>query len=79
MVLTVRCFKCGEDAARLVLGGRAILQARCEACDANLLAEVLELEEEATPKRVARRQTYETVEISGEASDEPTVVASGEF
>lgn len=46
MVFTVRCFKCGEHAARLVLGGRAILHARCQACDANLLAEVLSYEEE---------------------------------
>lgn len=46
MVFTVRCFKCGEDSVRLVLGGRAILHARCQACDANLLAEVLEFEDE---------------------------------
>ena len=45
MVFTVRCFKCGEHAVRLVLGGRAILHARCQACDANLLAEVLDFEE----------------------------------
>lgn len=50
MVFTVRCFRCGEDAVRLVLGGRAILHARCQACDANLLAEVLEFEEETRRK-----------------------------
>ena len=60
MVFTVRCFKCGEDAVRLVLGGRAILHARCQACDANLLAEVLEFEEE-----IRRRKEDESL-------DEPT-------
>lgn len=47
MVLTVRCFKCGSHDARVVMGGREILQARCDDCDSNLLAEVLELEQEA--------------------------------
>ncbi len=46
MVFTVRCFKCGEPAVRLVLGGRAILHARCHSCSANLLSEVLEFEQE---------------------------------
>ena len=50
MVFTVRCYKCGEDAVRLVLGGRAILHARCQACDANLLAEVLEFEDKVRRK-----------------------------
>ena len=45
MVFTVRCFKCGQESVRLVLGGRAILHARCHGCNTNLLAEVLELEE----------------------------------
>ena len=46
MVFTVRCFKCGEPSVRLVLGGRAILHARCHSCSANLLSEVLEYEQE---------------------------------
>ncbi|MGM0557366.1 MAG: hypothetical protein ACQEVA_13365 [Myxococcota bacterium] len=46
MVFKVRCFKCGDEEARLILGGREIIHARCHACDANLLAEVLELEQE---------------------------------
>lgn len=44
MVFEVRCFKCGAHAAQIVLGGRRIIHARCHACDANLLAEVLEFE-----------------------------------
>ena len=44
MVFEVRCFKCGAQAAQIVLGGRRIIHARCHACDANLLAEVLEIE-----------------------------------
>lgn len=47
MVFDVRCFKCGEHQARLVLGGRSIIHARCHACGANLLAEVMALEQEA--------------------------------
>ncbi|MFU8803490.1 MAG: hypothetical protein ACNA8W_06755 [Bradymonadaceae bacterium] len=46
MVFRVRCFKCGAFEARLILGGREILHARCETCGTNLLAEVLDLEAE---------------------------------
>ena len=46
MVFKVRCFKCGEQEARLILGGREIIHAQCHACDSNLLAEVLEFEQE---------------------------------
>lgn len=46
MVFNVRCFKCGEQEVRLILGGRAILHARCHACDSNLLAEVMAFQEE---------------------------------
>jgi DNA-directed RNA polymerase subunit N (RpoN/RPB10) len=46
MVFDVRCFKCGEHGARLVLGGRSIIHARCHACGANLLAEVMAFEQE---------------------------------
>ena len=46
MVFNVRCYKCGENEVRLVLGGRAIIHARCHGCDSNLLAEVMEFEQE---------------------------------
>ncbi len=45
MVFNVRCFKCGEHRVRLVLGGRAIIHARCHGCESNLLAEVMEFEQ----------------------------------
>lgn len=48
MVFTVRCFKCGEKDVRLIMGGRSIIHARCHDCGANLLAEVMEFEEEVT-------------------------------
>jgi hypothetical protein len=73
LVFTVRCYKCGEDAVRLVLGGRAILHARCQACDANLLAEVLEFEEEVRrqteSKNADTSRTPETAEVE---RDPPT-------
>ena len=59
MVFTVRCYKCGENSVRLVLGGRAILHARCQACSANLLAEVLALEKEVERHRNDRPDTAE--------------------
>lgn len=66
MVFTVRCFKCGEPSVRLVLGGRAILHARCHACDANLLAEVLEFEQQ-----VIRGDLDEATEAEDESFDDP--------
>jgi hypothetical protein len=68
LVFTVRCYKCGESAVRLVLGGRAILHARCHACSSNLLAEVLEFEQEI--ERSSADSTGETA-----IEDPPT----GEF
>ena len=65
MVFTVRCFKCGESAVRLVLGGRAILHARCHSCDANLLAEVLEFEQ-----KVMRDGLGESTEVEEEEEEE---------
>lgn len=44
MVFNVRCFKCGEHEVRLVMGGRSIIHAQCQACDTNLLAEVMEFQ-----------------------------------
>lgn len=59
MVFTVRCFKCGQESVRLVLGGRAILHARCHGCNSNLLAEVLELEEMSRqPARVEKAPKF---------------------
>jgi hypothetical protein len=55
VVFNVRCFKCGEQAVRLILGGRAIIHARCHACDSNLLAEVMALQEEAEGAAKARK------------------------
>lgn len=46
MVFTVRCFKCGDKDVRLIMGGRSIIHARCHSCEANLLAEVMEFEQE---------------------------------
>lgn len=46
MVLTVRCYQCGENAVRLIMAGRQIMQARCRACGANVLAEILALEQD---------------------------------
>ena len=70
MVFTVRCFECGDSAVRLVLGGRAILHARCHACGTNLLAEVLGFEQEVMREK-AKREAAENAAIT----DPPT----GEF
>ncbi len=56
MVFNVRCFKCGEQAVRLILGGRAIIHARCHACDSNLLAEIMALQEEAEAAAMAKKE-----------------------
>ena len=69
MVFTVRCFKCGDSAVRLVLGGRAILHARCHACGTNLLAEVLEYEQEVMRSRKSR-ETHEVDRIVDPPTDE---------
>lgn len=47
MVFTVRCFKCGAQDVKLILGGRQILHARCQSCQTNLLAEILAFEQSA--------------------------------
>jgi len=46
MVQTVRCYQCGEEAVRLITGGRKIIHAHCDACDTNLLDEVVEFQQE---------------------------------
>ncbi len=63
MVFNVRCFKCGEPEVRLVLGGRAIIHARCHGCESNLLAEVMEFEQEVAAGVAARK--------AAESSDDP--------
>ena len=75
MVFTVRCFKCGESAVRLVLGGRAILHARCHACGSNLLAEVFDFEQEVLREQTLRQtlppERTTAMHQAIEASDEP--------
>lgn len=65
MVFNVRCFKCGELDVRLVLGGRAILHARCHSCQSNLLAEIMAMEEEIMEEKAA--QAAEAVESAADA------------
>lgn len=62
MVFQVRCFKCGEHKVRLVLGGRYIMHARCNACDSNLLAEIMAFEEEVRAAMEATSDAAEEVE-----------------
>jgi len=77
VVFTVRCFKCGQESVRLVLGGRAILHARCHNCSSNLLAEVLELEELSKERKVLvpSRREERTREIF--ADEETEMVETG--
>lgn len=70
MVFTVRCFKCGEDAVRLVLGGRQILHAKCESCDANLLDEVMRFELEVVGQQKPKRERQPTIEIATVGEDD---------
>lgn len=71
MVFTVRCFKCGQDSVRLVLGGRSILHAKCHNCNSNLLSEILELEEESRhSKPVLRPKEEPTREVFAEEETE---------
>lgn len=65
MVFTVRCFKCGAQDVKLILGGRQILHARCQSCQTNLLAEILAFEQALVAP------TPPTIEIP-EADDAPT-------
>lgn len=62
MVFHVRCFKCGSNDVRLILGGREIIHARCHACGSNLLAEVLEYEQQIKESR-PKRKRHATVEL----------------
>ncbi len=72
MVFTVRCFKCGQDSVRLVLGGRSILHAKCHNCNSNLLSEILELEEETRHSKPVHRPQKEelTREVFAEEETE---------
>ncbi len=70
MVFQVRCFKCGSHDVRLILGGREIIHARCHACNANLLAEVLEFEQQIIRSKTDRkRQNTLTMVLSDEDVD----------
>ena len=61
MVFQVRCFKCGAHEARIILGGRQILHARCQACHTNLLAEVMAFEQDAMRQQLpANRERMNT-------------------
>lgn len=84
MVFTVRCFKCGDDAVRLVLGGRAILHARCHACGSNLLAEVFEFEQEVLREQALRHtlphtSVTDTSDSLVPPEEPPTDPPTGEF
>ena len=70
MVFTVRCFKCGDHAVRLVLGGRTILHAKCEACGANLLDEVMQFELEIGGKQKPKRENRPSIEITSVVDEE---------
>lgn len=60
----VRCFKCGEEeAVQVMLMGKEIMQAKCESCHTDLLAEVDDLRE-----RVERGELESEREAS---SDDP--------
>ncbi|RDV38511.1 hypothetical protein DV096_06745 [Bradymonadaceae bacterium TMQ3] len=80
MVFNVRCFKCGAHDVRLVLGGRAIIHARCHSCDTNLLAEVMALEEEAVRRRSTHRERQITSTslqaLGSEETDVPDTATS---
>ncbi|TXD42977.1 hypothetical protein FRC96_02180 [Lujinxingia vulgaris] len=80
MVFNVRCFKCGAHDVRLVLGGRAIIHARCHSCDTNLLAEVMALEEEAMRTRSSHRERQITSTslraLGAEETDVPDTASS---
>lgn len=77
MVFTVRCFKCGDSAVRLVLGGRAILHARCHACGSNLLAEVFEFEQQVLREQNGgKASTSQTMEVAAVTEGDPP---TGEF
>ncbi|RAL22771.1 hypothetical protein DL240_07680 [Lujinxingia litoralis] len=64
MVFNVRCYKCGAPDVRLVLGGRAIIHARCHSCNTNLLAEVMAMEEEAQKRKQASHRERQITSTS---------------
>ncbi len=75
MVFNVRCFKCGEQEVRLVLGGRSVIHAQCHACDSNLLAEIMELEEEV---RAQQQEQSDRDDASSTASGQSAPVTDTE-
>ena len=71
MVFNVRCFKCGAQDVRLVMGGRAILHARCHSCQSNLLAEIMALEEEVeNAKAEAQAPVHDSLNEESDFFDE---------
>ena len=65
MIYTTRCFKCGEMAVRLIMGGRSIIHARCQACNATLLDEVLRFEAEVGADAEPEEPDSQTGVLSG--------------
>ena len=69
MVFNVRCYKCGENQVRLVLGGRAIIHARCHGCDSNLLAEIMDFEQQIIDEQsTAEEKSTESHPVDTEPS-----------
>ena len=73
MVFNVRCFKCGEHQVRLVLGGRAIIHARCHGCDSNLLAEVMKFEKQVYAEMAARADEESAPQVTSTLSPPDTL------
>jgi len=76
VVFNVRCFKCGEQDVRLVLGGRSVIHAQCHGCDSNLLAEIMELEEEVRAQQ--QEQSDHDGDPSTVASEQSTPVSDAD-
>lgn len=75
MVLIVRCFKCGQQDVRLIVGGRSIIHARCHSCGANLLEEVMAFEAEVLAEAAAENPntTAEHPAVSEADADHSTL------
>lgn len=79
MVLIVRCFKCGQQDVRLIVGGRSIIHARCHSCGANLLEEVMAFEAEVQAEAAAKNpNTTAEHQAVSRATDTPSSLGSEE-
>ena len=78
MVYQVRCFMCGADQGRLIMGGRQILHARCQACQCNLLAEIAMIEREAMEEKAPKtqRKRHTTLNTVNAISRQPSSVSA---